>query len=183
MSKFEDIKIIDLDERRTHPDLLDKDKMNCSFNLSDAAPMEWTKIFLFEYAQACESKWAINFPRNSNPTERQMMVLQSMDNITIKAKERDVKYLLKVVEKVIQRTNEKYRQHLRDEARSKEKVSRMRDQLFGKKRGLGKQYVRQNGASIFPTQTKPQQRRGVQVVRCYLLRPKMLLGVWASSSF
>ena len=56
----------------------------------------------------------------------------SMQSITVSARERDVEEMKQLVDKIIQRTNKKYREHLHQQEKDANQVSNLRNRLFGK---------------------------------------------------
>lgn len=133
MNEFKDLYITDLNEEWTRPDPSDKKKMICYFELSGNAPIEWTRIFTTEYENilGLHRKWRIQ-DRYQAALKKIHDLSASGSSVTVKARERDVEKMKKLADKIIQRTNKKYREHLRQQEKDADRASKLRGRLFGK---------------------------------------------------
>ncbi len=133
MTEFQDLYITDLNEEQTRPDPRDNQKMVCYFELSGSAPYEWTKIFITEYEDilGIHRKWRIQ-DKYQEALKKMQDISASGSSVRVRARERDVEKMKKLADKVIQRTNRKYREHLRQQEKDADRASKLRNRLFGK---------------------------------------------------
>ena len=59
-------------------------------------------------------------------------IITSNRSIIVMARERDVEEMKQLADKIIQRTNKKYREHLHQQEKDANQVSNLRNRLFGK---------------------------------------------------